>query len=421
MNRQKEFELIKICLVEIEEKLAWGSSELWHNEVFDELSQIIHQNTNVLLSPITLKRVWGKVNYSSLPSISTLNALSQFVDYTNWRDFKNKNSLVLSKKKAIVFSKKKLIFFSSLAFFIIFFIWFYSFLSIRENTTQSLELSKISFSSRPVTQGLPNSVVFDLELNELESDSIFIQLFWDPTKTIKINSNQQQATGIYYYPGYFRAKLLVNGHSIKENDLFITTNEWLGTIDYDPIPKYITSEISIDKNLSFPSSILNEIKSSESPIYSTFHYVMDLGKVSGDNLSIHTTIKNVYDDKWAVCQSTRIIILGTKGALIIPFSILGCVSNIRLVLNDQFINGKTKDMSAFGIDLGTFKNIDICVRDKKVKIFVDQHEIFSGKYNESIGQFVGIRYSFLGAGTVGNLSIRDNKDTEIVDGNFGLQ
>ncbi|MGB5820903.1 MAG: hypothetical protein WBG90_15565, partial [Saonia sp.] len=75
MHTYSEHKLVQSCLLQIEEKLNWGSSSLWHNDVFVELSEVIHEKTQVLLSPTTLKRVWGRVDYKSDPSISTLNTL----------------------------------------------------------------------------------------------------------------------------------------------------------------------------------------------------------------------------------------------------------------------------------------------------------------------------------------------------------
>ena len=80
----KEFSddrLLKTCLLQIEEQLGWGSSDAWHNEVFSDLSEAIHVSTSILLSPTTLKRVWGKVSYGSSPSINTMNTLAQFAGY----------------------------------------------------------------------------------------------------------------------------------------------------------------------------------------------------------------------------------------------------------------------------------------------------------------------------------------------------
>lgn len=123
MEKQNEQKLIAKCILQIEEKLGWGDSSNWHSEVFIELSETIQHQTKVLLSPTTLKRVWGKVNYSSSPSISTLNTLAQFIGFSNWRDFKNNQKSEKSIKKPLV---KMTTVFSLAAFLALLFISLFS-------------------------------------------------------------------------------------------------------------------------------------------------------------------------------------------------------------------------------------------------------------------------------------------------------
>ena len=408
MNTYSEYHLVQKCLLQIEEKLGWGNSAQWHNDVFIELSETIHKETKTLLSVTTLKRVWGKVNYNSAPSISTLNTLSQFAGFINWRDFKNKTTI----QKPNWFQRKIHpnlgIIVPSAAILTIIFIALFSLTSVPP--IANIDASKIKFSSRPITIGVPNSVVFDFDLNGITSDSIYIQQFWDVTKTIQLNENQQQATGIYYYPGYFRAKLLIDGTILKENDLFIKSNGWLATIDYEPIPKYL-KEL---KQLALPSNAIEEIKKSKEPLTSTFHYINDFNPISGDNFRLKTAIKNVYNDKWAVCQNATIIIVGTKSAHMIPFSISGCASNMRVMMSDVFLSGKKHDLSALAIDLSQKAKLKIEVVNKRLSVFYEDKELFSSAYNESIGEIVGIRYRFLGAGEVQNLTLSNLSESEVI-------
>jgi hypothetical protein len=413
MSHTSTDKLIQKCLLLIEKKLGWGSSENWHNDVFIELSEKIQSETNVLLSPTTLKRVWGKVNYKSAPSISTLNTLSQFAEYSNWRDFKIKANI----KEPSWFERKIHpnlgIIVPAAAIMALAFISIYSMMSVSK-PAEEYDVSKILFTSRPITKGMPNSVVFDVNLHEVQSDSIYIQQFWDETKTIKLKPGQKQATGIYYMPGYFRSKLLIDGKIIKEHDLFIKSDGWVGTLDYEPIPKYVKDSDFIRNGLTFSKDILNEIGKSEKPIESSYHFIKDYGNVSGDNLKITSSIKSVLKEKWTVCQSVRIVILGTEGAIIIPLSKLGCVSEINLLLNDVFLPGKENDLSAFGVDLNTNREVIIQNINKQVTISIDGNKIYTNKYNESIGRFVGVRYRFMGAGVVNNIKISDTKDQAVL-------
>jgi hypothetical protein len=413
MNTYPDYKTVQKCLLQIEEKLGWGNSSQWHSDVFIELSETIQKHTNILLSPTTLKRIWGKVNYNSAPSISTLNTLSKFIDYQNWRDFKIDTQI----KQPTWFEKNvtpnlKIIIPSAAALALIF-VSLFSMMGV--NNAKINDVSKINFSCHPVTKNIPNSVVFDFDLNAIESDSIYIQQFWDETKTIKINANQKQATGIYYYPGYFRAKLVIDGAIVKENDLFIKSNGWLATLDYKPIPKYLKHLDS----LSLPLAFINEIKSSEKPLTSTFHYIDDFKDISGDNFRLNTIVKNVYNDKWAVCQNATVIIIGTKSAHLIPFAISGCSSSMGIMMSDVYLSGKEYDLSSLSVDLSKPTNLKIEVINKQVTVFADNKKLFSSVYNESIGRIVGIRYQFLGAGEVKQIALSNLSESEfIINGKF---
>ena len=78
-----------------EEKTGWGDSGQWSNQDFLQLSEMIRGQTGVTISHVTLKRIWGKVRYESLPNTHTLNTLVQFVGYDSWRDFSVRNAGLL--------------------------------------------------------------------------------------------------------------------------------------------------------------------------------------------------------------------------------------------------------------------------------------------------------------------------------------
>lgn len=417
VSTYKDYKDVQRCLLAIEENLGWGSSTLWHSNVFVELSDAIQQKTGILLSTTTLKRVWGKVNYNSAPSISTLNTLAEFVGYLNWRDFKTKNNSKRPSGLARTISSNIGVIMTSAAIMTVVFISFYS-LQGKDAGIKN-DYSNLKFSSKSIAEGLPNSVVFDFNIDGIVSDSIFIQQYWDKTKTIEIKTGQTQATGQYYFPGYFRAKLVVDGEIKSEHDLFIKSDGWMGTIDYVPVPKYYDKISVLRQNLSLPPSAVKEIMSSEKPLVSSLHYVNELGDISGDNFELETSIKGLYVNKWAVCQNTSIVVLGTKSAIIIPFAIPGCISEIGVMLSDVYLDGKKNDLSAFGTDLSTPINIKIQVKDKIVRVYLEGEIIYKGEYNSSMGNVVGVRYRFLGAGEVGYLGLKDlNNEKHITGINF---
>jgi hypothetical protein len=83
--------LIEKTIKLYESNTGWGSSDEWTNQDFVILSDKIQERTGVALSHVTLKRVWGKVKYDSLPTTHTLDTLVQFLGYENWREFRLQN------------------------------------------------------------------------------------------------------------------------------------------------------------------------------------------------------------------------------------------------------------------------------------------------------------------------------------------
>jgi hypothetical protein len=406
--QHEESQILTKCLLKIEAQLQWGSADQWHSNVFDELSELISSQTGVLLSPTTLKRVWGKVNYDHAPSISTLNTLAIFAGFSNWRDFKNKIDLVsLPPTVKSRYSNQKIIITSAAALTLVF-ISLFSMIGLRP-TPPVKDYSNVVFKSKAIAKGYPNTVVFDIDIDSINSDSIHIQQYWDPSKTIQLKKGQKQATGIYYYPGHFRAKLVVDGTIVKQHDLFLKSQGWTSTIDYAPVPKYHNlSKQDLNATLRFSDAFQTEVRQLIEPMYSTFHYVNDLGIADGDNFKMETSIRSTYFDKWAVCQTTYLYLLGTKGAIIIPFSKLGCVSDLDLMLNGPSISGKEHDLSAFGVDFTVFQQIGVDVKDKHVTVSIGGEKIYADQYLSSMGELVGLRYKFMGLGEVADLTISNN-------------
>jgi hypothetical protein len=72
---------------------------------FDFLSECIFEQFHETISPTTLKRFWGYLPESGSPRTSTLDILSSFVGYANWKDFCKKKPIEKVEEKG---KKKRL-------------------------------------------------------------------------------------------------------------------------------------------------------------------------------------------------------------------------------------------------------------------------------------------------------------------------
>ena len=402
LRRKNELERLRAA---IENQMRWDPASSWHSKMFEELSEEIFKETHVTLSVATLKRFFGVVKHDGAPSVTTLDALSAFLGQSNWTAFKTQP---LTKEKRV----KSL---SKTTYVTIGFVLAILAISLFSHRRPDLIInsSEFEFSSTVLSTSFPNSVVFDFSIpSSLIADSFKIQQYWDPTKTINIDRTQSQATAIYYHPGYFEATLLVDGQPAKKHDLFLKSEGWLGQIEYPSVPAYFEPIVE-GNHIRAPQEIYHEIIGLEEKTVTSFHYIDDLGDVSGDHFQLRATLKNTFDDRWAVCHSTKIYVLATDGAFVIPFSKIGCSSENNLMLNDTYLNGKANDLSALSADFSEATLLEIKVDAQVVTITIDKRLVYTNTYQDSMGELVGLRFKFTGLGEVLTFELRDHSGKRV--------
>jgi hypothetical protein len=374
------------CRQLIERKVAWGSSQHWQNSDFEQLSKLILNETGVSLSISTLKRLWGRVQYNSSPTPATLDVLAKFVGYDSWRALRldAEQSIPASpagnvKIPFIQCNKQGLI-------------------------VTCFGLIMLEFTSRPVAKGVPNTTVFQYQASSSNADSVFIQQSWDPALRTQVEKAGKYFTSIYYYPGYYRAKLILNDSIVREHDLFITSNGWLATVDRPSIPLYMRADVVEKKNgiISVTESDLKTIGialTNDAPSVSLFKVDSSLINF-GEEFVFETAVKSTYNQGNGICQMVDIELLCTDGRHVIPLSKPGCVSNLNLVVSNHEIDGRFNDLSGFGVDFSKWVQVRYEVSGKQARIFIDNRLAYQLHYNSSPGKIVGFCYRFSGTGAV---------------------
>ncbi|NII29773.1 hypothetical protein HB364_32140 [Pseudoflavitalea sp. X16] len=416
------------CKEIIEQKLAWGKHDTWQSQDFENLSEKIFEETKVMLSSSTLKRIWGKVRYDSIPNRATLDALAQFIGYKNWREFKSAVSETVGEQDAGTPSKGqegdssskersvkgtapvRMPFKILLAVIVTAALLVFVGLKIKEQPTNHLWYKEVLFSGKPVTSGLPNTVIFNYDASHSNADSVFIQQSWDPRKRFKVDKQLHEYTTTYYYPGYYKAKLILNDSIVKEQDVYIETNGWVGIIEKAPVPVYLPSAL-FTRQLGITKAQLSALQidfQSAAPIFSLTK--MDKGiTVNSSNLLFEVQLQNTYDESNAICQYTNVRIMGTNGVIDVPLCKPGCVGEVGLMLGMQYIDGKTHDLSGFGVDFSKKVKLNCATRDKHITLSIDDKVVYRGDLKDDMGKVVGIQIKFNGTGVVSHLEIKQNK------------
>lgn len=107
MDNDRYIELLKENVEQITGKKLQGPKD------FHNLSENIFGRLKIMISPTTLKRLWGYLNEGGAPRLSTLSILSQFIGYRDWKDFcenhanNNAQSNLIMSRKLSTYSLKK--------------------------------------------------------------------------------------------------------------------------------------------------------------------------------------------------------------------------------------------------------------------------------------------------------------------------
>ncbi|WP_184549678.1 hypothetical protein [Mucilaginibacter sp. FT3.2] len=406
---EKEKQLLLLCCQLIERSLNWGSSSIWGNDDFEQLSKLIFEKTRVRLSISTLKRIWGKVKYDSFPNAATLNALAGFMDYTSWRDFRQQHQVngIIEQPLALVETEPKiptstnrykylwliaglLLIIGGLYFVII-------------SNKKTIDPTTVKFGSKMTSDDMPNSVVFNYDASAFHSDSVYIQQSWDPTRRERVPGNGKQYTSIYYHPGYFLAKLIVDKHIKKETTVFIKTKGWIGILDHSPIPVYLSpKEIKEQGHMGISGEVMQQKLgvSVFNDIWLKFSNVREFAGIKADNFTLDCTLRNTATTAQSVCRKADVTILGTGMAIIIPIANRGCIADIGVLTGENWISGHDHDLSAFGCDFTQYQNLSCRVKDHRLKIYLNNKQIMDVEQKHSIGRIIGIRFEFEGPGQV---------------------
>lgn len=408
---------IPTCLRLIEQQLNWGPSSGWNNYDFSKLSDEVHQRTHVRLSITTLKRIWGKVKYESAPTLTTLNVLAQFAGFADWRDFCRQQAPNIPSVTAkadeertptippVVHPTTSTRSWRGYAFLIvvpIVVVAFFLFSSPREK--QKLDPADFQFeANKVVAEGVPNSVIFTYDATAAPSDSLYIVQTWDIRRKKLVSRNNHNHSAIYYYPGFFRTKLIVDNEIVRTHDLFVTSNGWLCLAENDPIPLYFKKEETVlNDRVEVDAALLTKYNLSLNPKPPRIRIFNqgDLGALRNDNFAFETQIKNDFSDGTGACQFVEVLIQCKDDIAIIPLSAKTCVGDLALYFCGKQANSQEADLSKFGTDLHQWTKLRVEAKSKHVTFFVNDEKAYELDFPNSPTDIVGVQYRFPGVGAV---------------------
>ena len=430
---KSELQYISSCKSIIEEKLGWSESKSWSLRDYEYLSEIIFEETGILLSVSTLRRIWNK-NYSRKPHPGTLDALAKFLGYKNWNDFKSNNKtetiegkqteptqesskFELQRKRGNTFKYAAVV---AIPLFII----LAGYIINIYKTNNETKYKDVVFNTEIIeSAGLPKTLIYNYDISSLGVDSAYIVESWLPSKKIPIPSDKNRFIDVYHFPGFVRTKLFVDDVAIRENVFQIETDGWISLARYhweDTVPIYIKKgEIFSKGNLFVSEETLhsNKIKTDDG-FYVSYYNVKHFG-ADGDNFELTTKIQGISSSSSHQGSYFYLIIMGENGRTFLPLSQTGYTANISAWFNNVQLNGMDTDLSAFGCDLYKWNEIKLRVENKNFQYTLNGEDKFSFPQEKSFGEIIGLHFIFFGCGQVDFINISDLEGNTIFNDNFG--
>jgi len=397
---------------QLETQLGWGGSEAWSNYDFERLSEQIVQKTGVSLSVSTLKRILGKVDYKSAPSLTTLNTIAQFLNYTDWRDFQLKTAEITAapvEKTVSVPLVRKLKWTTRLLPFVvsgILFIGFVSFFFRFRKTDYNPKDFRFT-SNTMLTQGLPNSVVFNFDATQAHDDSVFICQSWDIRRKVLVHKNDTHHSAIYYYPGFYRAKLMIGQKVMQAHDIQINTQGWLGLVeaDWGIEPLYFRPSDIVGANMvSVTEELLSKynIKLAPSLPKTCLFNQKDMRGIMTNEFTFETEVKSMHGEGANACQRIEVLLQAKNDILIVPLVNYGCVGDTYLAAYGYYAHSGKADLSGFGCHPSEWTKLKVTCKSGLLTFYINQKPVYKAHIANKPTDIIGVQYRFRGPGAVRN-------------------
>jgi hypothetical protein len=411
MNNNTDAIYIRQCLQLIEARWQRGPVGEWKSYDFEKLSDEIFGVTGISLSISTLKRLFGKVTYNNLPAVQTLNTLARFVGFEDWNAFKRREVVSTARgtagamgSAATIQRGKKLLWWPFLILPLA--VVAYLFLSSTKVSHRGLvNPSSYSFSCNKVlAEGVPNSVVFHYDASAASSDSVFIVQTWDRSRRSLVSRTGHAHSAIYYYPGYFNAKLVIDTQVVRTYDLMIGSGGWLAMAEGDPAPFYFKKEDYTRKEggVVVDSAL---VAKNHLPLYPQapwirICYVKNMGPLPDDNFTFETTLRSDRSSGAEACQQVEVLLLCKNDVFIFPLCAPACIGDLRLYAQGKRVTSKEADLSGFGTDLTQWTTFKIETVNKHMSFTLNNKPAYSLEFANPPTDIVGVQYRFRGGGSV---------------------
>ncbi len=401
-KKAKLDDIVRCC----ENRFNRGASIHWKHGDFSDLSREILHDTNVNISPSTLKRIFGKVSVDDdyIPQQATVDALKKYGEYVESQKTQAQPVFEQPTTHNIKgnFKQRKILLpiLAIATVMIVFFTWQYW---KPKNISGTINITR--------TEGLlPATVAFDFQLPDTE-DSLFIN-FGDKSPLIYIKPGEKTAAHIYYIPGVFNVTLQTREQTLATTSAYIKSDNWIafGCHRQDDIPVHFYAlpvvKTGSDSLFNVTNNQLFQLGlDTTGPVLTRLSNYTPVNQTA-DDFIFETSFKNHIQEKGIFCRSTQFQISGSNSMIRFRWVNAGCTQRVLNIVSEQIFKGSTNDLSQFVLDLSQWNTVKLVNHNKQVTLYVNGKQIFTGSYQKSLGDIRGLFLEFEGTGVVKSCELK---------------
>lgn len=426
-----EQELVKACLAEILKVNGYLDLHLLAQRDFEFISNEIESKTGTIISVSTLKRLL-RGDFARIPQTATLNAISNYLGYKNWQDFKlskqssgkipsyrstdngdDLNQTIKPKKKSRLITSS----------FVITGVLFMAIVISLSLKNKNGNYHKAQFSARKTTANqIPNTVIFEYNIDDVDADSFFIQQSWDRNRRVQVFKNTYTLTDVYYEPGYHKAKLIADDSIIKTVDVSIPTDQWFFYAKESKpksIPTYLNADPDFFKgSLSIKDDelIRSHINTKDVMDYIYVYFPSKI-EVSSDDFVLTARLR-MNEVRNNFCPSIMTEVFCQDNFMYVTTTPPGCSGESAVQFCDAVFSGRKNDLSGLSIDVREWFTIELIVNNRQVTLSLNDEKVFSTAYQNSAGLITGLGFISNGLCEIDYVSLKGNDGTVVYENAF---
>lgn len=400
-KRERLNDIVKCC----ENRFHRGDATTWKHGDFVDLNRDIHRETGANISPNTLKRIFGKISVDEdyIPQQATLDALKKYGGYTEPGSTQPEPPPVILPVTPPEQSGTTNHFTRFRVLLIIIAVMVLAVGGLMWRLWAPANISG-KISTARIEGHLPATAYFELQLPE-SKDSLFVN-FGDKSPLVYLVPGETKTAHIYYIPGVFAVSVQTRRQAIATTSAYISSDSWVSLVfqNQQDIPnhfyEYPVVKTGTDSLFQVTNSQLSGMGLDTTGLILTRFCNYTPIAHNADDFIFEATFKNALNEKSSYCRGTQFQISGTTGMIRFKLVKPGCSLRVINVLSEQTFNGAKDDLSKFVLDLSKWNTIKLVNHNKQVSLLVNGKEIFTGTYEQALGEMRGVFLEFEGPGFV---------------------